>query len=211
MCFCSFNNCNPAETTLLKYAAKTSNWYNISCLVFIVIIGILLSNYQCSSSSSLQAIMEENLGYVCLNTRPSHIHVEQFKPSPEKHTIIFLRLKNTKIPKLTLHCPNQAFNTKCIDCEYLTKCVQKLTIVYGVNSSYYKIINSFRHLTSIFNKSRTISRSQPRVSLVIKDKNIPPLYSPLLVQEKLSTSMNLQNACAVDNNETRLCQSSSVE
>ena len=47
MCFCSFDNCNPATTMLLKYAAKVSNWYNISCLVIIIISGLLLSNYQC--------------------------------------------------------------------------------------------------------------------------------------------------------------------
>ena len=59
MCFCSFDNCNPAATMLLKYAAKSSNWYNVSCLGIIIISGILLSNYQCSLLSPFFTIMNK--------------------------------------------------------------------------------------------------------------------------------------------------------
>ena len=73
MCFCSFDNCNPATALLLKYAAKVSNWYNISCLVIIIISGLLLSNYQCSSLSvfPISTISQVNLDNIGWNPWPS--------------------------------------------------------------------------------------------------------------------------------------------
>lgn len=205
MCFCSFNNCNPATTMILKYAAKLSNWYNISCLIFIIIGGLLLSNYQCSSSSSssLLTINVGNVHYVGWNPWPSDTCGRQLPAKTRKSIINCFRQRNIRTTsQLIIHCPSKIFKIYYIYYNQVMTCVQNSNVVYRVMFSIYGIMNSFRYLNKICCKDNAISRFKLYCLPVIQVENVLSLKVReflITFRQRISSSMiDLQSIFMVD-------------
>ena len=183
MCFCSFDNCNPAATMLLKYAAKSSNWYNVSCLGIIIISGILLSNYQCSLLSPLFTVTNKHKR-VYRPTLVGQNHRPNFKIGrcklPHETTgsaadQSFQERWNIRktIELLLQHCLKKLSNPhyqKCV----MTKCVQNSSVVNIGIALIYGTMNSLRCFVSSFYNRKDSKCLQYCLQLVIQqDESFP--------------------------------------
>ena len=186
MCFCSFDNCNPATTMLLKYAAKVSNWYNISCLVIIIISGLLLSNYQCSSLSvfPISTISQVNLDYIGWNPWPSDKCRCRPPNQARKNIIIcfreqpYLLQPNERNSSLKiLHCPKKLFMRHYSYFKKAMLCVQASSVVSCVVYLMYETLHAIIRyvVAAIVSIIKTIvPRYEPCCCLlVIKTQTFP--------------------------------------
>ena len=175
MCFCSFDNCNPATALLLKYAAKASNWYNISCLIIVIAIGLLLSNYQCSISSlNLKISDKNNLIYFRWNPWPSNKYRSQLPNEIRRSIIKGFRMWIVCITsQLILHCPKKLLKRYYTYYIHFIKCVQNSSVVNIGNYLIRGTIPSLIFFTAVFCKVNPVSRFKSYCLLVIKDENFP--------------------------------------
>ena len=186
MCFCSFDNCNPAATMLLKYAAKSSNWYNISCLVIIIISGLMLSNYQCSFLSPFAIISNiKELGdkshIIGQNQRPSDKRGRCKLPNVTTGSALnqsFRKRRNIRktIEILLQHCLSKLFKSYYQKYDMST-CVQNSSVVNIANSLIYGTMNSLRCFVSSFYNRKDSKCIQYCVQLVIQQDESFPRYN----------------------------------
>ena len=214
MCFCSFDNCNPATTMLLKYAAKISNWYNISCLVIIIISGLLLSNYQqCSLSSiTMLATSQSNLQTVSWNPWPSDKYRCQFRNKKQNGIIKSFRGKASfqqrniqKTSQLIFHCPLNLFQRYYnFIYQNVMTCVQNSSVVNIGICLIYKTLNALSCFTTINSKHNPLSRIKTYCLLVIQNESFPYINVrnlSLKFRRRLHNFIYLQNSSIVHNNE----------
>ena len=184
MCFCSFDNCNPAATMLLKYAAKSSNWYNISCLLIIIISGLLLTNYQCSTplpfrftninSRKRSEILPSN----GLNPWPDDKNGNYKLRKARKGSAVNLSFQTRWNIRKTIehflpHCLRKLFkpyNKKYV----MTTCVQNSSVVNIAISLIYGTMNSLRCFVSSFYYRNNSKRIQYSLQLVIQQNESFP-------------------------------------
>jgi hypothetical protein len=157
---------------LLKYAAKASNWYNISWLIIIIASGLLLSNYQCSISSlNLKISDKNNLHYFRWFPWPINKYRSQLPNETRRSIIKGFRMWIVCITsQLILHCPKKLLKRYYI---HFIKCVQNSSVVNIGNSLIRETIPSLIFFTTVFCKVNPVSRFKSYCLLVIRDERFP--------------------------------------
>ena len=176
MCFCSFDNCNPADGVLLKYAAKVSNWYNLCCLLLIIASGYAMSNYQQYSTinSTFQTITGSSgncsICHIWRNPWPSDA-----TEYPNSGTTVKTlncctkcrRMYFKQISKMTLHhCPNIMFkNFKYID--------NKTHLIQSVQNPSFAVCSPSNCEIKSSSQKQTKSRSKSIKSSKLEVNSLP--------------------------------------